>query len=181
VQLELGLHPIQCLFIRGLVCQSHGIHQTVLVAILTERGRSCRQHVVVIWGIVTISILLVNRHVRHFAVSNIQQITIVLLVILIRQVKVRHNLDAVAHKIIQGHTSRETVKLLGNDRTGLVVVTGRDTERSLLSSTGKRHIMLLQPTHLGHRIHPVRIVVVMFILCKRRIVIKLRNVGRSIT
>ena len=59
------------------------------------------------------------------------------MVVGISQRHIGRNLDTVRHEIVQSHTCGETVQLLLDDRTSLVVVTGSNTEVSLLTTTAQ--------------------------------------------
>ena len=66
-----------------------------------------------------------------------QEGVVVPLVVGICERDVRYDLDTVGHEVVESHTCAETVELLLDDRTCLMVVASTDTEVCLLTTTGK--------------------------------------------
>ena len=158
VQFEFRLDIVAGFLIFGEVSQSYGV--VVFELVLAEHGTDRRQHIIIGTQGVTVLILFVDSQVRHTTISHGEQVGVVLLVVCIGQRHIGGNLDAVGNEIVQCYTGGETVELLFDDRTCLMVVSGGNTEVSLLTTTTQGYIMVLSPTGLFHGIHPVGIIVV---------------------
>ena len=58
-----------------------------------------------------------------------------------------------------------------------MLVTGRDTELCLLTTTGDIHVVIVHHTKLLHGIHPVGVVVPVLILTPSLVIIQLADIG----
>ena len=133
-QLELRLDVIARLLVGSQVSQGYGVLVAQLVLQLTAHRR---QHRVVFAQIVTVAVLLIYREVRHARVGETQQVAVVLIVLGVSERNVGFNLDAVADEVVQIHTRAETVQLLFDDGTRLMVITHTDTEMGFLTATAQ--------------------------------------------
>ena len=91
----------------------------------------------------------------------------------------RTELDAIADEVVKRELRGEAVQCLLDDGTVLVVVTSRDTEVSLLTTTGDGQIVELCPTRLLNFLHPVGIVIPVLKLCPRAVVVDFVDVRGS--
>ena len=87
--------------------------------------------------------------------------------------------DTVTDEIVERQLRRETVEGLLDDGTVLAVVTCRDAEVGLLTTTGDGQVVILVPASLQHFLHPVGIVVPVLKLCPRAVVVDLVDVRRG--
>ena len=126
-------------------------------------------------------ILPVDAHVRRYALRNTQQITVVLIVVIISEGKVGREPDAVAYKIIECHAGGKLIERLLDDCTRLVFIACRYTEHRLLATTTDIEIIIVGLRKLGNSLHPVGIVVPVLIISPVLIIVYLVDVGRGIT
>ena len=101
-------------------------------------------------------------HCQQGAVRTIvlaATISVVLQVVGIGQREVGREADAVRHVVVQHQARGQTVHLLLDDRTRLVVVAGRDTEGSLLSTTRDVEVGLVLLTKLLDGVNPIGVLV----------------------
>ena len=153
----------------------------MLTLVVAEHVGSRLQHGVILIGVLASQrVLLVDAHVRHLLVSQRQQTVVVLLVICIGEREVRRNLDALTDVVVECDTGGETVELLLDHRTCLMVETARNTEGSLLTTTGQGEVVVLSPTHLLHLFQPVGVVVIHFILREAGVVVQFGDIARCI-
>lgn len=87
--------------------------------------------------------------------------------------------DTVTDIVVERDTRRETVQLLLDDRTCLVIETTTDTEGSFLTTSGYRDVMVLAQTGLLDCLDPVGIVVILLILREGRIIVDLLDSLRA--
>ena len=175
VQLEFRLDLIGRLIVLSLLGKSHGVDIGVLV--ITEFRVRGAEHMVVVVEVLTIDVLLIDREVWHFLVSDTEELAVVLMVFRIGHVEVGDNLDTVADEIVESSTSGESVELLLDDGTSLMVITSCDTEVGLLTTTREAHIVFLLPTSLTNGLAPVCVVVVHLIFVPRLVIVELPDVG----
>ena len=175
VQLELWSDVIRAVIVLGKVCRGHGVHIDALV--ILEHIGSRLQHGVITVGVGTCQrVLLIDAHVRHLLIGNGQQVVIVALGIGIGESEVGGNLDAVGDVVIECHTGSEAVLALLDDGTRLMVITAGDAESGLLSTASDAKEMVLTQTPLCDGIHPVGIIIILFVLRERRVVVQLSDV-----
>ena len=178
VHLELRCDVVGALVVLGQVGRGHRVDEFLLVVV--EHRRGALQHLIIGACVASIGILLIDAHVRHLAVGDREEVVVVALVLGVGQREVGGNLDAIAHIVVESHTCREAVELLLYDRTGLIVETARDTERSLLTTTGDGEEVVLTQTDLRDGVAPVGVVVILLILRERGVVVELTDVGRTV-
>ena len=176
-QLELGRDVVAGLIALCELGQCHGV---LVVELVVQLARHGGKHRVVVFLVDTVAVLLIYREVRHAHVGDGQQVAVVFLVLGVSQRDVGFNLDTVADEVVQVDTRGESVELLLNDRTGLMVVTSTDAEVSLLAATAQCKVVVLTPTRLLDFAQPVSIVVVHLILREAHVVVQLGDVTRSV-
>ena len=131
----------------------------------------------------------VNRGIGHFLVGDIEKpvplvigtvVDVVTLVIVgIGNRKIRNELQTGRYLIFQVHTGRDTLHLLLDYGTGLVVISEGRPETCLISSSRYRKIVVVCKTYLCHSIDPIGIVIVIFVLIgvPDRVIIECRNIA----
>ena len=87
--------------------------------------------------------------------------------------------NTVTHEIVKCQFRRETVKCLFDDSTILAVVTSRDAEVCLFTTTLNCHVVILAPSCLLNGFHPVSVIVPVFKLCPRTVVVNLIDIRGS--
>ena len=98
----------------------------------------------------------------------------------ISQWECRREANAVTHVVVEHQLGRETIEFLFDDGTFLTVVTSRDTEIGLLTTTRDHQIVVLAPSRLAHFLHPVGVIVPVLIFCPRAVVVQLVDIrGRD--
>ena len=112
--------------------------------------------IVVGLGVVLVA---VNGHVRHGLICLVEDSGVVLLIVRIVEREVGGELDTVAHVVVEGHTGGETIELLLDDSTGLVVVGTGDTELCLLTTTRENECVVVSLTKLCNLVSPVGILI----------------------